>query len=233
MALSYPLAACGSTPPAAAAHRSPPATAPTTTGAPTTTLAPTTTVPAFSSRVSTVTAADLPFTWHSGCPVAPDQLRMLQLSYWGFDNQPHTGTMVVAASVTAAVIQVFETLYQERFPIRSMQPEDAYGGNDNASMAADNTSGFNCRLAVSTGPPTWSVHAYGEAIDVDPVENPYLEAGQWLPPAGAAYADRTDVRPGMAVAGGELVEAFAAVGWQWGGRWTDSPDYQHFSATGG
>ncbi len=114
-----------------------------------------------------------------------------------------------------------------------MVPVDAFQGSDPESMAADNTSGFNCRDAVAPGPPQWSVHAYGEAIDVNTVENPYLEGGSVQPAAGAAYLDRSVFRPGMAVDGGELVAAFASVGWQWGGRWADSPDYQHFSKTGG
>jgi hypothetical protein len=100
-------------------------------------------------------------------------------------------------------------------------------------MAADNTSGFNCRYAVTTGPKQWSVHAYGEAIDVNPLENPYELAGRAYPPAGRPYLDRADVRPGMAFEGGQLVAAFASVGWEWGGRWAGSPDYQHFSSTGG
>ncbi|MHB8680669.1 MAG: M15 family metallopeptidase [Acidimicrobiales bacterium] len=182
--------------------------------------------------MSTITAADVPSTYRAGCPVGPAQLRMVHLSYWGFDGQAHIGTIVVNASVVQAVISVFSTLYGERFPIRKMQLEDAYGGSDPASMADDNTSGFNCRDAVAPGPPSWSVHAYGEAIDVNPVENPYIEGGQVTPPAGGAYADRGEVRPGMAVAGGPLVAAFAAAGWQWGGRWTSSPDYQHFSVNG-
>jgi hypothetical protein len=77
------------------------------------------------------------------------------------------------------------------------------------------------------------VHAYGLAIDVNPVENPYLESGRVRPRAGKAYLDRANVRPGMAVRGGLLVSAFASVGWKWGGRWAGTPDYQHFSATGG
>jgi hypothetical protein len=157
---------------------------------------------------------------------------MIRMSYWGFDNRPHTGAMVVNASVANQVVTVFRTLYDRRFPIFEMVPVDAYHGDDNQAAAADDTSGFNCRYAVAPGPPQWSVHAYGEAIDVDPVENPYIEGGQVQPPAGAPYVDRADVRPGMAEPGGALVAAFAAVGWQWGGRWTSSPDYQHFSANG-
>ena len=79
-------------------------------------------------------------------------------------------------------------------------------------MAADNTAGFNCRTRWRAGPPHWSVHAYGEAIDVNTVENPYIEGGQVHPPTGAAYIDRSDIRPGMAYPGGQLVAAFAAVG---------------------
>ena len=132
-----------------------------------------------------------------------------------------------------AIVEVFRRLYRERFPIRRMQPIDAYRGSDEASMAADNTSAFNCRRAVAAGPPRWSVHAYGAAIDVNPVENPYLEGGKVRPAAGARYADRARVRPGMAFAGGVLWSAFRAVGWQWGGRWSGTPDWQHFSKTGG
>lgn len=189
--------------------------------------------PAFASSVAPVDAASLGATWHAGCPVAPSALRLLTLRYWGFDGQAHDGTMVVNSLVAVAVTQVFAMLYAERFPIRQMVPEAAFGGDDNAAAAADDTSGFNCRDAVAPGPPQWSVHAYGEAIDVNDVENPYVEGSTVIPPSGAAYEDRSVARPGMAVPGGVLVSAFAAVGWQWGGRWTGSPDYQHFSATGG
>ena len=204
--------------------------APSTTStvpAPSTTSTPA----AFAGVATRVTAADLPSSWRPGCPVAPEDLRKLQLTYWGFDDQPHTGALVVHASEAQAVIDVFRRLYERRFPIRRMEPIDVFGGSDDASIAADNTSGFNCRNAVASGPPTWSAHAYGRAIDVNPVENPYILEGTVLPPAGAAYRDRSNVRPGMAVRGGELVAAFAAAGWSWGGVWAN-PDYQHFSASG-
>jgi hypothetical protein len=179
-----------------------------------------------------VTRAELSHSYRPGCPVGPAQLRRVRVSYVGFDGKAHQGALVVNQRVTTDVLAVFGFLYRQRFPIRRMQPIDAYGGSDNASMAADNTSAFNCRYAVTTGPKQWSVHAYGEAIDVNPVENPYLEAGKVLPPAGAAYRDRSRVRPGMAVAGGVLIYAFQSAGWKWGGLFA-SPDYQHFSLTGG
>lgn len=187
---------------------------------------------AFGYSVAPVTSAQLGASWHPGCPVGPAQLRQIRLVYWGFDNQPHTGTLVVHASVVAATVQVFATLYRARFPIRSIRPASDFGGDDDASMAADNTSGFNCRYVSGPGPRRWSVHAYGQAIDVNPVENPYLDGVSVRPAAGAAYLDRSRYRPGMALRGGVLVAAFAAVGWAWGGNWSP-PDYQHFSATGG
>jgi hypothetical protein len=188
-------------------------------------------VPAYSATASSVTAADLGSSYHAGCPVGPGRLRRVQLSYWGFDAQPHTGTLVVDADAVNAIVGAFHRLYDERFPIRRMETVDQYGANDRASMAADNTSAFNCRFVAGTS--RWSAHAYGQAIDINTVENPYVpQGGDVSPPAGAAFMDRSNVRPGMAFWGGELVDAFAAYGWQWGGRWSD-PDYQHFSATGG
>jgi D-alanyl-D-alanine carboxypeptidase len=189
--------------------------------------------PPFAHSVEPVTRAQLPHSWHRGCPVGPSSLRRLRLSYWGFDGKRHLGTLVVNRSAVGDVTVVFRRLYRARFPIRRMRPIDAYGGNDERSLAADNTAAFNCRYAVGPGPKRWSSHAHGQAIDVNPVENPYLEGGRVHPRAGKAYLDRTNVRPGMAVRGGLLVHAFASVGWQWGGRWTGTPDYQHFSATGG
>jgi D-alanyl-D-alanine carboxypeptidase len=188
--------------------------------------------PPFTHSVASVTREQLPHSWRAGCPLTPSSLRRLRLGYWGFDGQPHIGTLVVNKRAVGDLTVVFRRLYRARFPIRRMRPIDAYGGNDERSLAADNTAAFNCRYAVGPGPKRWSAHAYGLAIDVNPVENPYLESGRVHPRAGKAYADRTNVRPGMAVPGRMLVSAFASVGWQWGGRWRGTPDYQHFSATG-
>jgi hypothetical protein len=190
-------------------------------------------LPPFQAGVLPVTAAQLGRSWHTGCPVWPAELRRLFVSYVGFDGRPHRGELVVNRSVTREVTVVFRRLYAARFPIRRMVPVARYGGSDDRAAAADDTSAFNCRYAVASGPRRWSVHAYGTAIDVNDVENPYIEGGRVIPPAGAAYRDRSRVRPGMAVRGGVLVRAFAAVGWLWGGRWTATPDYQHFSKTGG
>jgi hypothetical protein len=124
-------------------------------------------------------------------------------------------------------------LTKAQFPVRRMEPVAGYGASYLRSMAADNTSGFNCRYASVPGPRRWSAHAFGKAIDVNTIENPYVQGSYVSPPAGRSYLDRSRSRAGMAVAGGVLVRAFASVGWLWGGRWRGTPDYQHFSSTGG
>jgi hypothetical protein len=183
----------------------------------------------YAPTVASVTAAQLRYSWRPGCPVSPSNLRALTVRYKTFSGTTATGTLIVHRDAVAAMTAVFADLYRHGFPIRSIRPIDAYKGSDDASAAADNTSAFNCRLAVTTGAKSWSQHAYGRAIDVNDVENPYFEGGRVIPPAGRRFADRRNVRPGMAEAG--LVAAFARVGWGWGGRWS-SPDYQHFSSNG-
>src|SRR5436305_628091 len=134
--------------------------------------------PPFSHSISRVTAAQLPYSWHPGCPVSPARLRRVRLTYWGFDHRAHTGALVANENAVSDLVHVFSRLYAARFPIRRLQPIDAYGGEDERSLAADNTAAFNCRYVVGSGPRRWSVHAYGEAMDVNPVENPSLEAGR-------------------------------------------------------
>lgn len=184
-------------------------------------------VPGFRWDVARVTAVDLPHSWREGCPVGPESLRAVTLSYRGFDGEVHEGVLVVHEDVVAPARAAFEALFRQGFPIRSVRPVDEFGGSDDASMAADNTSGFNCRAAVTAGGATrWSQHAYGRAIDVNPVENPFLLAGDVLPPEGARFTDREPPRPGMIVEGSPALAAFLDAGFSWGGRWRN-PDYQH------
>ena len=183
--------------------------------------------PAFSAEIAPVRWPELRHSYRAGCPVPPAQLRTIRLTHWGFDGRPRTGRIVVARGVAVDVAAVFRILWRERFPIRRLRPVAAYRGSDDASMAADNTSGFNCRFVGGTS--RWSMHAYGQAIDVNPVENPYVRGDHVSPPAGRAYVDRVRYRDGMAVRGGTLVRAFESVGWRWGASFGD---YQHFSTTG-
>jgi hypothetical protein len=170
-------------------------------------------------------------SWHPGCPVGLDDLRYVRLSYYGFDGRRHTGRLVVNRDAVAAVRTAFADLYAHRFPIRRMHLVDDYGASDYRSIEADNTSAFNCRRA--TGATRWSQHAYGRAVDVNTIENPYVYTdGTTTHAASRPYLDRSDHRKGMAYAGGVLVRAFTKSGWGWGGTWPGPTDYQHFSANG-
>jgi hypothetical protein len=170
-------------------------------------------------------------SWRPGCPVGLDGLRYLRIGYWGFDGRARVGEMVVGAPAVAAVRGAFATLFRARFPIRRMRLVDAYGASDFASIEADNTSSFNCRRA--TGQTRWSEHAYGRAIDINPIENPYVYPdGTTVHRASRPYLDRSRQRPGMAVPGGVVVRAFARLGWGWGGTWAGAKDLQHFSSSG-
>lgn len=169
-------------------------------------------------------------TYRAGCPVPLADLRYLTLSYHGFDGTSHTGELVVSARVATDVVAIFRALYDKDFPFRSMRLVDDFNGSDDASMAADNTSAFNCRPI--TGGCSWSEHSYGEAVDIDPRENPYISGGSVLPPAGARFVDRPNA-PGVIHPGDLVVRAFAQMGWTWGGSWTAPVDLQHFSRSGG
>lgn len=194
-----------------------------------------TAAPPYSASVRTIPksmrATMTPTSWRPGCPVSLDDLRLVSLTYLGFDGKAHRGRLIVNRDATTAIVGAFRTLYNGRFPIRRMVPVDAYGGDDFRSIEADNTSSFNCRSA--TGSTHWSNHAYGRAIDVNPIENPYISGGTTSHRASETYLDRQRVRVGMAVQGGTLVKAFAAQGWGWGGSWSGSTqDTQHFSYNG-
>ncbi|HZC30638.1 MAG TPA: M15 family metallopeptidase [Gaiellaceae bacterium] len=176
--------------------------------------------PSFTSSVAIVRRADVRYSWHRGCPVGPSKLRLLELGYWGFDGLPHVGRIVVNVAVVDEVTKVFKLLWEERFPIRRMFPLDVFAGNAARSMAADNTTAFDCRRRG---------RAAGTGIDLNPVENPEIVRGVVTPPQGRKYLKRSVVRLGMAVRGGPLVQAFALSGWTWGGLWRP-PEYEHFSA---
>ncbi|MGH3441002.1 MAG: M15 family metallopeptidase, partial [Nitriliruptorales bacterium] len=169
-------------------------------------------------------------SWRDGCPVALDSLRLVELVHRDGDGGRAWGLLVVHRDVADDVADVFEELHAADFPVARMRLIDRYGGDDDRSMAANNTSAFNCRTVSGTA--RWSEHAYGRAIDVNPVQNPYVDGDRVEPEAGRAHLDRSDVRPGMVVRPGPVVEAFAAIGWGWGGDWSSAKDYQHVSQSG-
>ncbi len=222
-----------------AAHRAPGSTTPATTRAtPTTaaTLPPTTTTttPAFVSTVAPVSATTLGGTYHDGCPVGPDHAPPRAADVLGIRppaTRRHASSSAPAWSRTC------------RPSSRPCSPADSRS----VRWSPKQPSGGVTRRRWRPTTPRASTAATPSPRDLRsgrctptakrstsiPVENPYVEGGTVQPDAGSAYLDRAVARPGMAVADGPLVAAFAAVGWQWGGRWTDAPDYQHFSKSGG
>jgi D-alanyl-D-alanine carboxypeptidase-like protein len=175
--------------------------------------------------------------WRAGCPVGMSDLRLLTVRHWGFDGRAHTGRLVVNARAAGPLARVFRNLYGRRFPIRHMRLDDMYGPKRGRPRDGDVTASFDCRQAVpspctggsATG--TWSMHAFGLAVDVNPVENPYVGCGRSRDPTARRYFDRSRHRRGMVTR--RAIAAFGSVGWGWGGSWAGTTkDYMHFSSTG-
>lgn len=166
-------------------------------------------------------------TWHPGCPVVPEDLRQLSITYHDYEGKQRTGTLIVNKEVSAEVLRIFRALYDHGFQIERMVPIEEYGGNDDASMADNNTSAFNCRDATGK-PGVFSNHSWGRAIDINPLTNPYVKGDKVLPPAGRRYLDRTKAFKGSVLKDSFIVKEFENAGWTWGGRWPDRQDYQHF-----
>ena len=175
--------------------------------------------------------------WHQGCPVGLSDLRLLTVTHRGFDKHNHTGQLIVNKSAAGKLQTVFHRLYVLHFPIRHMTIASVYGPRSQQPKDGDVSGSFECRDAVpspcsggdSTG--NWSNHAYGLAVDINPVENPYVGCGMSRDPLAQSYRKRTPHRPGMVT--GSVIKAFGAVGWGWGGAWSgDTKDYMHFSHNG-
>lgn len=169
-------------------------------------------------------------SWSPACPIGLDQLRYLTVSFRGFDGTAHTGEIVVNAAVADDVVAVFRRLFAVDFPIEEMRLPTTADLNAPPTGDGNNTASYVCRAA--RGQKSWSQHAYGLAVDINPFHNPLVKRDLVVPELASAYADRSDVRPGMHLPGGPAVEAFAAVGWEWGGTWRSSKDYMHFSQNG-
>ncbi len=168
-------------------------------------------------------------TWTPECPVTREELAYLTVSFWGFDDRPHTGELIVHASWAEEVGDIFAQLFAARYPIEEMRIVSAAEMEGVPTGDGNVTSGFVCRPV--RGGATWSAHAHGLAIDVNPFINPYERDGRILPELAGAYLDRGHRRPGMIEEGSVVVSAFDAIGWGWGGRWRSLTDHMHFSAT--
>jgi D-alanyl-D-alanine carboxypeptidase len=170
-------------------------------------------------------------SWTSQCPVAAASLRYLTVGFRGFDGRAHTGELLVNARAADGLVTVFRRLFAADFPIERMRISSAAELNAPPTGDTNTTEAFACRPV--RGSTTWSQHAYGLAVDVNPFQNPYHKGQVVLPELATGYLDRAQARPGMIQLSGPAVQAFTAIGWHWGGQFRSLKDYMHFSATGG
>ncbi len=185
---------------------------------------------AFESRLSEVPPEVVArSSWHEGCPVTLDELSYITVSHFGFDGRAHTGEMIVNATAAADVIGVFAELFALQFPIEEMRVIRADEIDAPPTGDGNVTTSFVCRQA--TGTRNWSRHALGLAIDINPFHNPYLKGELVIPELASYYLQRDRNLPGMVESSG-VVEAFAAIGWKWGGHWSSLKDWMHFSDSG-
>ena len=170
--------------------------------------------------------------WHPGCPVALHDLRLVTVRYVGFDGETHAGPLVLHERVADDVLWVFRRLFRHGFAIervalaRKWRPVRRRDWFDTSNVSAS----FNCR-PVTNG-TTFSQHSYGWALDINPLQNPYVNEDGVLRRAARRYVDRSQDLPGMIHPDDIVVRSFARIGWEWGGDWTSLKDYMHFSLTG-
>ncbi len=171
-------------------------------------------------------------SYRAGCPVPLSSLRYLRLTYIGFDNKEHIGELIVHKSVAKDVVQIFNALYNAKYPIRKMQLVSKYNGSDFASIEADNTSAFNCRPVDGTN--RWSKHSFGKAIDINPLENPYVSKSGYTSHKGSyRYLKRVRLNNSpqyraLILPNDYIVRLFKSKKWRWGGDFRCCKDYQHF-----
>ena len=177
----------------------------------------------------TMTSEMMGKSYHENDVIQIDHLRYVQVGYYGFDGLPHQGALVVHELIAEDILEIFTELYDVQYPLESITPIDAYDGDDDASMVANNSSAFNYRLIAGTS--RLSRHAYGLAVDINPLMNPWVTSHGIYPVEGSLYADRTLGQVGMIIKGDPCYEAFISRGFEWGGDWSSSQDYQHFDKT--
>ena len=171
-------------------------------------------------------------SYEKGCPIGLSDLRYLHIRYKNFNGKEERGELIVHKDVANDVVKIFKALYEADYPIYQMRLVSDFQGNDWRSIEADNTSGFNCRKA--TGSKHWSKHSYGKAIDINPIENPYISrSGHISHKASLVYKKRvhkqnTSADKAVLLPKDKAVKIFKKYGWQWGGEWYGVKDYQHF-----
>ena len=185
---------------------------------------------AFESRIFEAVPAEVlaRSTWTPECPVGAGELAYATVTFWGFDGLPHTGELLTNGAWVEELVAILATLYEHRYPIEEMRVTTPADLDAHPTGDRNNTGSFACRPAVNS--QNWSQHASGLAIDLNPFHNPYVKGDLIIPELAESYTDRSEFRVGMVDA--VVVALFDAIGWGWGGRWSSSSDWMHFSASG-
>lgn len=165
-------------------------------------------------------------SFHDSASFSYDFLTYLTITHVDFYGEYQVGNMIVAAEIGYEVLDIFRYIFEYRFPIHQIRLIDYFYANDYYSMADNNTVAFNFRYIAGTS--RLSRHAFGMAIDINPIQNPYIRGDVVWPAAGRTYMDRSYVRPGMIIRGDPVYRAFMSRGWIWGGNWRLPRDYHHF-----
>jgi hypothetical protein len=168
--------------------------------------------------------------WTPECLISLERLKLLTVTYNDFDNKPQQGEIIVLDVIAEETIMIFKKLLDIKFPIYKMRLIDEYSGDDEASMEDNNSSCFNYRKIA--GSTLLSLHGLGMAIDINPLQNPYLVLDKEnaivkvYPREGMNYINRNKDYIGKVE---PIVDIFKQYGFQaWGGNWGEPIDYHHF-----
>jgi len=156
-----------------------------------------------------------------------NDLRLIKIVHFGFDKKYHTGKMIVHKKLAKEVVEIFTDMCKEKYPIKQIKLIDEYDANDDLSMKSNNSSAL-CQRYITGSTNKYSRHSHGTAIDINPIENPYVKENNVYPPEGKIYKDRTKNKKGLIKVGDACWKAFTKRGWNWGGNWKKILDYQHF-----
>lgn len=164
------------------------------------------------------------------CPLSPQDLTHVQVPYWGLDHQSHTGVLVVNKNIKTQLQEIFQEIYKAKFPIAKIKPLEDYNNNEEKAMEDNDTFSYHCKKMTSNA-NRFSKHAYGLAIDINPLENPYVSKTLTLPTTAKNYVNRNQNIPGMITPESSVYKIFIENNWKWGGNWKAFKDYHHFETT--
>lgn len=171
-------------------------------------------------------------SYKEDCTIPLEDLRYLKVLHYGYDQQIYVGELMVNTGLAEDFLEIFKELYKNQYEIEKMRLVDDFGADDNWSIENNNTSAFNYRVSTLDG-VTLSNHAFGCAIDINPLHNPYVTYYDWgmdtYFDVSIPYMNREDTSLEHMINHDDLCyQLFIDHGFTWGGDWENPKDYQHF-----